>query len=331
MQGAYLKIIFLIIIFSNGTFAKDFDDLFNTTIMIKDESIDELIDKSFESLVFRLLGTKDDEKMKLIKDQYDSKDFLKTYTLLTKNNIKFLKASFDEETVIKQFVDNEISFIGRNRPIVFLDIEVDNGFDKPFKVEAIPYENSFESSIQEIFNEISQERGLFFEFPQNNITLINSDYFFEESTNNDFNQYKFDYFASINILRLGINSWSMKYGNEVLFFEDEDQMFEEIKEIFNEESFIYLSNFVLDRLEEEIIIKFSKVTSVEMIDKLLEILDQMISIKRYSITSFKNDEISFILEIFGTQDQFIESVKSHKDLTLDKSSKDLIEASLIKI
>ena len=68
-----------------------------------------------------------------------------------------------------------------------------------------------------------------------------------------------------------------------------------------------------------------------MIDKLLEILDQMISIKRYSITSFKNDEISFILEIFGTQDQFIESVKSHKDLTLDKSSKDLIEASLIKI
>ena len=123
----------------------------------------------------------------------------------------------------------------------------------------------------------------------------------------------------------------MKYGNEVLFFENEDQMFKEIKEIFNEQSFIYLSNFVLDRLEEEIIIKFSKVTSVEMIDKLLEILDQMISIKRYSITSFKNDEISFILEIFGTQDQFIESVKSHKDLTLDKSSKDLIEASLIKI
>ena len=107
-------------------------------------------------------------------------------------------------------------------------------------------------------------------------------------------------------------------------------MFKEIREIFNEESFIYLSNFVLDRLEEEIIIKFSRVNSVEMIDKLLEILDQMISIKRYSITSFENDEISFILEIFGTQDQFIESVKSHKDLMLDKSSKDLIEASLIK-
>ena len=186
MQGAYLKIIFLIIIFSNGTFAKDFDDLFNITIMIKDESIDESIDKSFESLVFRLLGTKDYEKMKLIKDEYDAKDFLKTYALLTKNNIKFLKASFDEETVIKQFVDNDISFIGRNRPIVFLDIEVDNGFDKPFKVETVPYENSFESSIQEIFNEISQERGLFFEFPQNSITLINSDYFFEESTNKDF-------------------------------------------------------------------------------------------------------------------------------------------------
>ena len=43
-------------------------------------------------------------------------------------------ASFDEEIVMNQFAENGVDFIGRNRPVIFLDIQIDNGFNKPFKM-----------------------------------------------------------------------------------------------------------------------------------------------------------------------------------------------------
>ena len=57
-----LKSVFLLIIFSNQIFAKDFDDLFKITIEIKNENIENSIDRAFNDLVFRLIGYEDLEK-----------------------------------------------------------------------------------------------------------------------------------------------------------------------------------------------------------------------------------------------------------------------------
>ena len=76
MQSFIVKSIFLFIIFSNNTFAKDFDNLFIITTEIEAENLDKYIDQSFNNLIFRLLGYKDFEKAKIIKGKYNSKDFL---------------------------------------------------------------------------------------------------------------------------------------------------------------------------------------------------------------------------------------------------------------
>ena len=175
MKIVILKSVFLLIIFSNHIFAKDFNDLFKITIEIKNENIENSIDRAFNNLVFRLIGYEDLEKAKMIKGNFDSKDFLRRYAVVRNNESNFLQASFEEDIVMSQFIDNGISFIGRNRPIIFLDIQIDNGFDKPFKIESIPYETRLESSIQRIFDDISEKRGLFFEFPQNTINLDKKD------------------------------------------------------------------------------------------------------------------------------------------------------------
>ena len=331
MKSAIVKSIFLFIIFFNQIFAKDFDDLFNITIEVKGETIDKSIDRSFNNLVFRLIGSQDNEKVKSIKAEYRSKDFLKNYAVNSNEAGKFLQASFDEEIVINQFIDNGISFIGRNRPVIFLDIQIDNGFDKPFKIESIPYETKLESSIQRIFYDISEKRGLFFEFPQNTINIDNDGYFFEDKNNNKFEQYKFDYFTSFLISRSGINRWSLSYKDQVSFFDDSNEIIESIYSLFNNLSTEYLSNFILETTEKEISMRVSKVSSAEQFDNLLDALDKMISIKAYSVKSFEKNEISFTLTIFGTEEQFIKSVQTHKDFLLKTSSADLIEVSLNSI
>ena len=326
-----LKSVFLLIIFSNHIFAKDFDDLFKITIEIKNENIENSIDRAFNDLVFRLIGYEDLEKAKIIKGNFDSKDFLSRYAVVRNNDSNFLQASFEEDIVMSQFIENGINFIGRNRPIIFLDIQIDNGFDKPFKIESIPYKTSLESSIKRIFDDISEKRGLFFEFPQNTINLDNKNYFFDNENDNDFDQYKYDYLESLIISRSGINNWSISYKDQISFFENIDDVTERIRFLFENLSIDYLSDFVLDNSERKLLMTVTKVSSAEHLDNLLEALDKMISIKEYSIKSFQQNEISFSLTIFGTEDQFKKSVQTHKDFSIESTATELIQASLNSI
>ena len=326
-----LKSVFLLIIFSNHIFAKDFDDLFKISIEIKNENIENSIDRAFNDLVFRLIGYEDLEKAKMIKGNFESKDFLSRYAVVRNNDSNFLQASFEEDIVMSQFIENGINFIGRNRPIIFLDIQIDNGFDKPFKIESIPYETRLESSIKRIFDDISEKRGLFFEFPQNTINLDNKKYFFENENDNDFDQYKYDYLESLIISRSGINNWSISYKDQISFFENIDDVTERIRLLFQNLSIDYLSDFVLDNSERKLIMKVTKVSSAEHLDNLLDALDKMISIKEYSIKSFQQNEISFSLTIFGTEDQFKQSVQTHKDFSIESTATELIQVSLNSI
>lgn len=326
-----LKSVFLLIIFSNHIFAKDFDDLFKISIEIKNENIENSIDRAFNDLVFRLIGYEDLEKAKIIKGNFNSKDFLTRYAVVRNNDSNFLQASFEEDIVMSQFIENGINFIGRNRPIIFLDIQIDNGFDKPFKIESIPYETRLESSIKRIFDDISKKRGLFFEFPQNTINLDNKNYFFENENDNDFDQYKYDYLESLIISRSGINNWSISYKDQISFFENIDDVTERIRFLFQNLSIDYLSDFVLDNSERKLMMKVTKVSSAEHLDNLLDALDKMISIKEYSIKSFQQNEISFSLTIFGTEDQFKKSVQTHKDFSIESTATELIQASLNSI
>ena len=328
---AFLKSVLLLIIFSNDIFAKDFDDLFKITIEIKNENIENSIDRAFNDLVFRLIGYEDLEKAKIIKDSFESKDFLRRYAVVRNNDSNFLQASFEEDIVMSQFIENVINFIGRNRPIIFLDIQIDNGFDKPFKIESIPYETSLESSIKRIFDDISEKRGLFFEFPQNTINLDNKNYFFDNENDNDFDQYKYDYLESLNISRSGINNWSISYKDQISFFENIDEIIERIRFLFENLSIDYLSDFVLDKSERKMMMTVTKVSSAEHLDNLLEALDKMISIKEYSIKSFQKNEISFSLTIFGTEDQFRKTVQTHKDFSIESTATETIQASLNSI
>ena len=331
MKIVIVKSIFLLIIFSNHIFAKDFDDLFKITIEIKNENIENSIDRAFNDLVFRLIGYEDLEKAKIIKGNFNSKDFLTRYAVVRNNDSNFLQASFEEDIVMSQFIENGINFIGRNRPIIFLDIQIDNGFDKPFKIESIPYETRLESSIKRIFDDISKKRGLFFEFPQNTINLDNKNYFFENENDNDFDQYKYDYLESLIISRSGINNWSISYKDQISFFENIDDVTERIRSLFQNLSIDYLSDFILDNSERRLMMKVTKVSSAEHLDNLLDALDKMISIKEYSIKSFQQNEISFSLTIFGTEDQFKKSVQTHKDFSIESTATELIQASLNSI
>ena len=331
MKIVTLKSIFLLIIFSNHIFAKDFDDLFKISIEIKNENIENSIDRAFNDLVFRLIGYEDLEKAKIIKGNFNSKDFLTRYAVVRNNDSNFLQASFEEDIVMSQFIENGINFIGRNRPIIFLDIQIDNGFDKPFKIESIPYETRLESSIKRIFDDISKKRGLFFEFPQNTINLDNKNYFFENENDNEFDQYKYDYLESLIISRSGINNWSISYKDQISFFENIDDVTERIRFLFQNLSIDYLSDFILDNSEKRLMMKVTKVSSAEHLDNLLDALDKMISIKEYSIKSFQQNEISFSLTIFGTEDQFKKSVQTHKDFSIESTATELIQASLNSI
>ena len=133
------------------------------------------------------------------------------------------------------------------------------------------------------------------------------------------------------IARSGINNWTFGYRDKILFFEDTEEIIERIRLLFESLSTDYLRSYVLENSERRLIMKVTKVSSVEHLDNLLDALDKIISIKEYSIKSFKQNEISFNLTIFGTADQFVQSVQTHKDFSLEVTTTELIQASLNSI
>jgi hypothetical protein len=114
------------------------------------------------------------------------------------------------------------------------------------------------------------------------------------SDDNAFKQYKYDYFESFIISRSGINNWSISYKDQISFFKNTDEIIGEIRLLFEDLSTDYLSNFILDSSERKLMMKVTKVSSVEHLDNLLDALDKMISIKEYTIKSFHQNEISFL-------------------------------------
>ena len=141
-------------IFSNHIFAKDFDDLFKISIEIKNENIENSIDHAFNDLVFRLIGYEDLEKAKIIKGNFNSKDFLTRYAVVRNNDSNFLQASFEEDIVMSQFIENGINFkndiIKQIQPNIqlnsvwqyirryLLEIGVEDNYKSPYTSYSIP-------------------------------------------------------------------------------------------------------------------------------------------------------------------------------------------------
>ena len=321
-------IIFCLIIFSNTCFGKEFDELFVVYDPIDNPSkIEKSINNSFNTMIYRLSGTNSPSNIwKIINAGNSRKDFIKSYSIKNIDNKSYLEVNFNKNLLISKFNNLSIPIIGKSRPVILFLINIDSGLSDPYFLTFSENKFSLDLLIQNYLKQSASSRGIFLELPE--LDLLDKNEF--DNYGKLINKYKyisdkhdFDYLININILKTGIETWSVSGDIE---FEISSKKLDD----FFMDQFIELTNDRVNELLQMELINTKKVNLVnvsiqniftyEDYKKSKEVIEGMVTTKEININKFNKNTISYQLSFFGDIDSLTNEFISNNFFQVKDSS-----------
>ena len=321
-------ILLAVIIFSNYSFGKEFQKLFEITSPTNNVSnIDIVISKSFNDLVYRLTGDNNFRTIKKIApDMKTKKDFLVSYEPITINNEPFLLSKFNKDSLIKKLNELEIPVIGYNRPITMMLIKIDDGKYPPYILNTSS-NKLLDENIKFILNKISNKRGIFFELPVfdlNDLEELNNLTIFDSEKEIILSNYEYDYELNLQISQPFINQWIITGDLNLDKFINLDSILLDFEENLNIITDNYLTDFLTPNISNSINISVSNINSYNDFVSFQEALNRLISIKDAKMTSYTNSLLSYTFIIKGDSESFVKEVNANLDLQVINIEEDSI-------
>ena len=321
-------ILLAVIIFSNYSFGKEFQKLFEITSPTNNVSnIDIVISKSFNDLVYRLTGDNNFRTIKKIApDMKTKKDFLVSYEPITINNEPFLLSKFNKDSLIKKLNELEIPVIGYNRPITMMLIKIDDGKHPPYILNTSS-NKLLDENIKFILNKISNKRGIFFELPVfdlNDLEELNNLTIFDSEKEIILSNYDYDYELNLQISQPFINQWIITGDLNLDKFINLDSILLDFEENLNIITDNYLTDFLTPNISNSINISVSNINSYNDFVSFQEALNRLISIKDAKMTSYTNSLLSYTFIIKGDSESFVKEVNANLDLQVINIEEDSI-------
>ena len=325
-------ILITVIIFSNYSFGKEFQKLFEITSPTNNVSnIDIVISKSFNDLVYRLTGDNNFRTIKKIApDMKTKKDFLVSYEPITINNEPFLLSKFNKDSLIKKLNELEIPVIGYNRPITMMLIKIDDGKHPPYILNTSS-NKLLDENIKFILNKISNKRGIFFELPVfdlNDIEELNNLTIFDSEKEIILSNYDYDYELNLQISQPFINQWIITGDLNLDKFINLDSILLDFEENLNIITDNYLTDFLTPNISNSINISVSNINSYNDFVGFQEALNRLISIKDAKMISYTNSLLSYTFIIKGDSESFVKEVNANLDLQVINIEEDSISIEL---
>ena len=307
MHNNFIKhFIVVLIIFSNQSFGKEFNELFTIYVPIESSSkIESSINSSFNDLIFRISGSNSPSNIwKIINSGSARKDFIISYSIKNIQNQSLLEVKFNQDKIISKFKELSIPIIGYSRPVLLFLIEVGSGLETPYLVSQDP-KNSIDTIFIDVLDRLSEERGLFLEIPifdlqdqkvlaNTNILSLPKDYI----TSN----YNFDELVEIKLINVGLNEWSFSGDIErsissELYKKDIENIFLRYVESKISEAF---EGLTIDTSNTSTLkIDVRGVNSYEDYKNSKDKLLKLIGITDLEILSFQNNIIRYQANIMG--------------------------------
>ena len=307
MHNNFIKhLIVVLIIFSNQSFGKEFNELFTINVPLESSSkIESSINSSFNNLVFRISGSNSPSNIwKIINSGSSRKDFITSYSVKNDANISFLEVKFNQDKIISKFKELSIPIIGYSRPVILVLIEVESGSETSFFVTR-ENQNSLNALFIEVLDQLSEQRGIFLETPifdlQDQEFLASADILLSPK---DYitSKHNFDKLVDIKLINIGLNEWT--FSRDIESFISSESYKEDIQSIFSKyvESIIpkVFEQLIIDTSNTSIIkIDVRGVSSYEDYKNSKNKLLKLIGITDLEILSFNNNMIRYEANIMG--------------------------------
>ena len=329
MHNNFIKhFIVGLIIFSNQSFGKEFNELFTIYEPIENSSsIESSINSSFNNLIFRVSGSNSPSNIwKIINSGSSRKDFITSYSIKNYDGNSFLEVKFNQDKVISKFKELSIPIISHSRPVIFFLIEVESGAETSYFIS-----QESNSALDNIFintlDSLSNQRGIFLEIPVFDLAdqrILSDSNILSSPREYLISKYDFDNLLDIKLINLGFNEWS--FSGDINAAISSESYITDIETIFLEhvESIISkaLENLVIDTTNTFITkIYVTGINTYEDYKISKDKLLKLIAISDLEILSFKNNTIEYKATIMGDMNSLQRDVLNNSFFDINNLNK----------
>ena len=329
MHNNFIKhFIVGLIIFSNQSFGKEFNELFTIYEPIENSSsIESSINSSFNNLIYRVSGSNSSSNIwKIINSGSSRKDFITSYSIKKYDGNSFLEVKFNQDKVISKFKELSIPIISHSRPVIFFLIEVESGAETSYFIS-----QESNSALDNIFintlDRLSNQRGIFLEIPVFDLAdqrILSDSNILSSPREYLISKYDFDNLLDIKLINLGFNEWS--FSGDINAAISSESYITDIETIFLEhvESIISkaLENLVIDTTNTFITkIYVTGINTYEDYKISKDKLLKLIAISDLEILSFKNNTIEYKATIMGDMNSLQRDVQNNSFFDINNLNK----------
>ena len=329
MHNNFIKhFIVGLIIFSNQSFGKEFNELFTIYEPIENSSsIESSINSSFNNLIYRVSGSNSSSNIwKIINSGSSRKDFITSYSIKKYDGNSFLEVKFNQDKVISKLKELSIPIISYSRPVIFFLIEVESGAETSYFIS-----QESNSALDNIFintlDRLSNQRGIFLEIPVFDLAdqrILSDSNILSSPREYLISKYDFDNLLDIKLINLGFNEWS--FSGDINAAISSESYITDIETIFLEhvESMISkaLENLVIDTTNTFITkIYVTGINTYEDYKISKDKLLKLIAISDLEILSFKNNTIEYKATIMGDMNSLRRDVLNNSFFDINSLNK----------
>ena len=309
----------VLIIFSNLSFGKEFNELFTIYEPIENTSkIEQSINLSFNNMIYRLSGDDSPSNIwKIINSGTSRKDLIISYSVKNIDDLSYLEVKFNQDRLVRKFKELSIPIIGYSRPVVLFLLEVDSGSDQPYFVSSNNEIHDMDKVLRETLNSLSKERGIFLELPifdLEDTKKISSFNILTDPKTYIASKYDYHKLVNIKISNLGLNDWLIS-GDMNANFESPNFVVD-LEERFR----TFLSRLIDESLAEFQVQTSNKsfayisIKGINTHEDYLELNKKMtmiLSIPNLEIISFSGSTIAYKATTYGSIDSILKEIESN--------------------
>jgi hypothetical protein len=319
----------------NSAFSKELPALFE--VKIPDDQYTNTSDglnKAFNRLIQKLSGSRSKKYLWRIGDaELNKVAFVSSYTTELIGEQEFLNVKFNGEVLIPELRKIGMPLIGFNRPVILILFKIDTGESAPVYLDSSPSSDILSTEIKQIFKNIALERGVYLELPefdledqnilnQANILFSPSNYIQEKFYN--------DAFLAIELVRIGINQWSINGDLQTISPLQEKQVIVFFQNAIHE----FLDNFLeVKPLEpgvsgERLMVSIQGLNNFQDFQSLEFELDKIFAIKSRSFHSFERTKIDYKTQLFQTKDSLMKELRGSTKFLIKEYNADTNQLKL---
>ena len=325
--------LLIIIIFSNFSFGKEFNQLFRVYTPISNSAeIEKSINNSFNIMIFRLSGSNSPSNIwKIINAGNTRKDFIKSYSIRNIDGESYLEVLFNKDYLMDIFNQLSIPVVGNARPVILFNINIDTGVKNPYLISTHIHNNDLDHMINKFLKYTSLSRGVFLELPELDLFDFIEIEKYKKIINVEdrlSSQYRHDLLSEIDIVKIGPNNWAVTGDIEFEYNDEdfEDFFINQFDKFVNKKIDYLLQKKLIDTSSiSNLDVTFMNINSYEEYINLKKIINELVGVKSTNMSKFDKDIINYDIEIYGSLINFVNEISENSYLSIksfdDKESR----------